>query len=186
MITKGALQEGQLALVENKFKDAIDAFSKAIDAGEDKFMAHLSRGVAHLRLKHVDEAISDFSKAAGINSSNPRPFYYKGLAEMIKEDYKSAIGDFSKALDFNDRLHPARFSRAICYARTDLVDEAMDDFKVVIPLMEENLQAFTDSYGFVKTEMWRVMQQATGEAETVSVPFTEEDLATLKKWLEEG
>jgi tetratricopeptide (TPR) repeat protein len=186
MITKGALQEGQLALIENKFKEAVDAFTNAIEAGEDKFMAYLSRGVANLRLKHVREAISDFTKAAEINPKSPRPFYYRGLAEMLLEDYDDSIKDFTKALNINDLLHAARFSRAVCYARTNKADEATEDFKIVIPEMEKDLQAFVDNYGFVKTEMWRVMEQLTGEAPTVSIPFTEEDLKTIRKWLEEG
>lgn len=185
MITKEALHEGQMLMIEGKFKEAVHAFTNAIKAGEDPFITHLSRGVAYLRIKDFDHAISDFDEAIKIKGDNFRPYYYRGMAEMLKEDYDRSIKDFSKALDLNPELHSARFARAVCYGRTGQDDRAIEDFKVVIPEMERDLEAFADVYGFVKTDMWRVMEELTGEAPTPSTSLTQEDLETIKKWAKE-
>ncbi|MDA8174868.1 MAG: tetratricopeptide repeat protein [Nitrospiraceae bacterium] len=181
-----AFQEGQLLLIEGKFKEGVEAFSRALDAGADPFMCYLARGAAYLRLKEMDEAISDFSSAIEKNSSSHRPFYYRAMAYMVKGDFQKAVQDFSRALELKPEVEFVRFSRAVALSRLGRADEAVEDFKEVIPAMETNLEAFADEYGIVKTEMWRVMNQLTGEAgETPALDLSEDELQTLKKWLSE-
>ena len=55
--------------------------------------------------------------------------------------------------------------------------------------MEAGLERFADNYGIIKTEMWKVMSQLTGEAAEAGAPgleLTPEEVETLKKWLVEG
>ena len=181
-----AFEEGQLLFIEGQVKESIAAFTNALEAGADPFMTYLSRGAAHLKLKEIDPAISDFGKAIGINRQKPRPYYYRGMAYMVKNDYKKAAGDFSKALELEPGLHTARFSRAIAYARTGELDKAMDDLRETIPVMEAGLERFADNYGIIKTEMWKVMSQFTGEGETPGLELSPEEINTIKKWLVEG
>jgi hypothetical protein len=54
MEAKQIFEEGQMLFIEGKVKESVEAFSKAIEAGADPFMAHLSRGAAYLRLRDVD------------------------------------------------------------------------------------------------------------------------------------
>jgi len=55
----------------------------------------------------------------------------------------------------------------------------------VLPQMEENLQSFADTYGIVRTQMWKVMEQLSGEASTPTLELNEKDINTLKQWLEQ-
>ena len=184
--SKAAFQEGQLLLIEGKFNEGAEAFTRALEAGADQFQCLLARGVAYLRLKESDKAIADFSSAIEKNSSNHRPYYYRGMALMVKGDFQKAVQDFTKALEFKPGLEFVRFARAVSLSRLGRSDEAMEDFKKVIPAMETNLEAFADEYGIVKTEMWRVMNQLTGEAgETPALELNESEVETLKKWLGE-
>ncbi len=184
-----AFQEGQLLFIEKKIKESIEAFTNALEAGSDPFMTYLSRGSAYLQMKETDYAINDFSKAIEANKKSARPYYYRGMAYMVKSDYGKAADDLSKALELAPKLLAARFARAVAYARSGKLDEASSDLKDTIPEMEAGLERFADNYGIVKTEMWKVMSQLTGEAAEAEAPgleLTPEEVETIKKWLVEG
>ena len=180
------LKEAQLLLVDGKHRESIESFSKAVDAGADPYICFLSRGVVHLKLKEVDEAINDFSKAIEANNKSARSYFYRGLAYMDKNEYEKAADDFSHALERKTDYGMAKFSRAVAYARMNKTEEAIEDMMVVIPEMEKNLQAFSDSYGIVRTEMWKVFAQLSGDRPWPTVELGEKEIETIKKWLKEG
>jgi hypothetical protein len=53
----------------------------------------------------------------------------------------------------------------------------------VMPQMEQNLQDFTDSYGIVKIELWKVLEQMSGDGKIPVLGLSEKAMDTLKKWL---
>ncbi|MEW6585939.1 MAG: tetratricopeptide repeat protein [Nitrospirota bacterium] len=185
MDAKELLGKAQLLFVEGKESESIEVFTQALEAGADPFMVYLSRGVAHMKLKEQKPALENFDKAAEINSKSPRPFYYRGLLYMDSDEYEKAVDDFTRALELKHDLHFAKFARATAYGRLGDLDKAAADFKAVVPLMEENMQSFADSYGIVRTEMWKVMSQLSGERQTPTVELSQDEMDTLRKWLEE-
>jgi tetratricopeptide (TPR) repeat protein len=179
------LEEAQLLLVDGKDKESIEAFTKAIEAGADPYIAHLSRGAAHLKLKETDDAINDFNDAINANSQSARAYYFRGTGYMYKHEFEKAVEDFTKALELKTNYVMAKFSRAISYARLDKIEEASQDLMAVMPQMEQNLQSFTDTYGIVRTEMGKVMAQLSGERPWPTSELSENEIDTLKKWLTE-
>jgi tetratricopeptide (TPR) repeat protein len=178
------MREAQLLFVEGKDKESIEIFTKAIGAGADPYIAHLSRGVAHVKMKEVDMALDDFSRAIIANSNSPRAYFFRGIAHMMKEEFESAVPDFTRALELKTDYAMAKFSRAVSYARTGKFEESSADMKAVMPQMEENLQGFADTYGIVRTQMWKVMAQVSGDANTSPLSLNQQDMDTLKKWLD--
>ncbi len=178
------LKQAQLLFVDGKDKESIEAFTKAIEAGADPYIAHLSRGVAHVKIKEIDMAINDFSKAISINNKSARAYFFHGIANMMKNEFENAVSDFTKALELKTDYGMAKFSRAVSYARLGKFDESSKDMTAIMPQMERNLQSFADSYGIVRTEMSRVMAQISGET-TPTLELNEKDMSTLKKWLEQ-
>lgn len=179
------LEEAQLLLVNGKDKESIDAFTKAIESGADPYIAHLSRGAAHLKLKEADEAINDFNDAINANSQSARAYFFRGMVYMLKHEFERAVEDFTKALELKTGYAMAKFSRSIAYARLDKTEEASKDLMEVMPQMETNFQSFVDSYGIVRTEMWKVMAQISGERPWPTLELSENEIDTLKKWLAE-
>ena len=94
-----------------------------------------------------------------------------------------SVDDFTSALKLKTDYAMAMFSRAVSFARLGRYDESSKDMMVVMPVMEQGLQSFTDSYGIVRTEMWKVMAQMSGEAQTPTLELGEKEMDTLKKWL---
>jgi tetratricopeptide (TPR) repeat protein len=182
---KQLLGEAQLLFVDGKEKESIEAFTKALEAGADPFIVYLSRGAAYLKLKEVDKAIDDFNKAIGVNNKNARAYYFRGMAFMFNNEFEKAVSDFSKALEIKTDLFVAKFVRATAYARMKKFEEAALDLKAVLPQMEVNLQSLADTYGILRTKMWKVTAQLSGESLTSTLQLTEEEFNSLRKWLEE-
>jgi tetratricopeptide (TPR) repeat protein len=185
MDPKELIGQAQLLFAEGKGKESIEAFTKAIEAGAEPFMAYLSIGVIYMKLKEIDKAIDNFTKAIEVNSSNPRTFYYRGMAFMDRSEFEKAVSDFSKALERKPDLHPSKFARAAAYARLEKFDESTNDLKDVLPQMEASAQSFADSYGILRTQMFKVMAQISGERAAPNIKLNEKEIDTLKKWLEE-
>jgi tetratricopeptide (TPR) repeat protein len=179
------LRQAQLLFAEGKEKESIEAFTKALDVGADPYIVHLSRGVAHLKLNELEKSLDDFKKAIEANSQSARAYYFRGTAHMMKEEYESAVSDFTSALKLKTDHGMAKFSRAIAYARLNKSEEASRDMMSVLPEMEKNLQGFADSYGILRTEMWKVMAQMSGERATPTLELNEKEMDTLKKWLDD-
>ena len=185
MDTKELLRAAQLLFVDGKDKESIEAFAKALEAGADPYIAHLSRGVAYVKVEDIDHALSDFSKAISLNNQSARAYFFRGMTYMMKNEFESAVSDFTKALEYKQGYGMAKFSRAVSNARLGKFEESSKDMNAVLPQMEENLQSFADTYGIVRTQMWKVMEQLSGEASTPTLELNEKDINTLKQWLEQ-
>ncbi len=183
MDTKELLKKAQLLLVDGKDKESIEAFTKAIEAGADPYICHLSRGVVYVKLKESDKALDDLNKAIKANSLSARAYFFRGMTYMMKEDFNHAVADFTGALNLKTNYGMAKFARAVSYARLGNFDEASKDMAEVAPQMEENIQGFADSYGIVRTEMSKVMAQLAGESNLPNLELDDKNMEILKKWL---
>ncbi|MEW6052282.1 MAG: tetratricopeptide repeat protein [Nitrospirota bacterium] len=183
MDSQELLKQAQVLLAEGKDAESADAFTKALEAGADPYICYLSRGVAYIKMQEIDKAVDDFSQAANANSQSPRAYLYRGMAYMMKVEFENAVADFTRALELKTDFGMAMFARGVSYARLGRFEEASRDMMTVMPQMEQNLQSFADSYGIVRTEMWKVMAQLSGEAKTPTLDLNEKDMNTLKKWL---
>ena len=183
MDTQELMREAQLLFVDGKVKESIEAFTKAIEAGANPYIAHLSRGVAHVKTEEVEMALNDFNKAISMNNQSARAYFFRGMVYMMKNEFDNAVSDFTRALELKTDYGMAKFSRSVSYARLGKLDESSKDMMAVLPEMEKNLQSFADSYGIIRTEMGKVMAQMAGEA--AALDLNEKDINTLKKWLEE-
>ena len=180
------LRQGQLLFVEGRDRESIEAYTTAIEAGADPYIAHLSRGVAYVKVREADKALDDFTKAIETKGESARAYFYRGLVHMMKEEFENAAGDFTKALEFKTDYAMAKFARAVSYARLSKWEEASKDMMAVVPQMEANLQSFADTQGIVRTQMWKVMAQLSGETKIPTLDLNEQAMSILKEWLGQG
>ena len=179
------LKEAQLLFVHGKHKESVEAFTKAIEAGAEPYIAYLSRGAANLKADEADKAIHDFTRAIDANSQSARAYYFRGSVYLMKEEFEKAVSDFSRAVELKHDYSMAIFSRAVAYARMNMIEEASKDMMHVMPQLEENLQGFADSYGIIRTQLTKVIGQLEGERQWPALNLGEKEMGTLKKWLEE-
>ncbi|MGQ9571283.1 MAG: tetratricopeptide repeat protein [Thermodesulfovibrionales bacterium] len=145
----------------------------------------LGRGAAHLRLKNENLAIEDFSEAIKANIKSARAYFFRGVAYLLGNNHEKAIEDFSKALELKSNYGMAKFSLSSAYIQLGKFEEAPKDLNEVLLQMEVNLQSFADTYGIVRTQLWRVLTQLSGETAWSALKLSEKEIDTLKKWFSE-
>jgi tetratricopeptide (TPR) repeat protein len=176
-------KEAQILFMDEKYKESIEVFTRAIEAGADPYLTHLSRGVVYLKLKETDKALNDFNEAINANTQSARAYYFRGNVYLMKDEFEKAVSDFSKAMELKRGYFMARFSRGVAYARMNKLDEALADIKAVMPEMELNMQGFIDTHGIVRTELFKVMAQLSGDRPLSTSELGEKEINILKKWL---
>ena len=183
MTAKELFEEAQVFFIEGNIQDSIESFTKALDAGYDPFITHLSRGVAYLRTEATDKATDDFGKAVLLKIDNPRAYFYKGMAAMMSGENEAAILDFNKAMDLKAGFSLALLARGTAYSLLNRIEEAAADIRKLVPQLDQNLQSFVDTYGLIKTEMWKVMAEVSGEVPKKAIEMTPEEIEKFKKFL---
>lgn len=89
--------EGNLAFKEEKWQDAVDAYSKAIEAGGEKHSQlatfYKNRAAAYLKLKLYEKVIEDCNKSLELEPNDPKAMFRRAQAEEGLELYEDAYKD---------------------------------------------------------------------------------------------
>lgn len=112
---------------QGKFKEAKEAFEKALKAGphnpsreeylkvvedaidkkiERKAAIHIFRGNTCFFKRQIDEGIEEYSKAVKINPKYALSYNNRGLAYYFKREYDKAWQDVNKAQSLGFQVHP--------------------------------------------------------------------------------
>jgi tetratricopeptide (TPR) repeat protein len=156
MTTTKFFENAQRLFVDGKLKESIEAFTKAIDSGEKSEIAFLSRGVAHLKNHETDQAINDFSDVVNMNDNN-----------------------------FSDNV-AAYFARGTAYAHMGNEKEATKSIKTAIMSSETNIIELSEAIGLWRTQFDKTISIMTGEKKPLEMALTEDEVKTIKKWMDEG
>lgn len=183
--SKELFRTAQRLFIEGKKNECIDAFSKAIDAGERTEIAFLSRGVAFLKTEQTDNAIKDFSTVVSMNNNNMRAHFYRGIAYMSKTDFINAVRDFDKTIELKPDHGAAFFARGSAYAQLGDTSEAARNFKTALIYSETEAQGFADTFGIFRTQFEKTLAIMTDESKMPVMELTEDEIDKLKNWLEE-
>jgi len=182
MDAKELFREGQGFLVEGKYAEGIESFSKAIEAGEKTEMAFLSRGVAYFKMEQFDKAVEDFNIVIDMNSGNFRGHFYRGATHLARKDYEKAIMDFDNTIKLKSDYGAAFFARGAAYAQTGNEYEAQRSIQSAISCTEASMQWVADHYGMFRTQFDQAMALMPGDN---SVPDShKEQKNNLKKLFE--
>lgn len=179
------LRKAQGLFIKGKHKESINIFTKCIEAGGEREIALLSRGVAYLKAGKTDKAAEDFTQVIAMNSRNVRAYYYRGITYMIKENYQKAIRDLEMTIKLKPDHGGAFFALGTAYSQIGNEYEAAINIKTAIKYSEATLQDFAEHYGMFRTQFDRTIAFMTNEAESPALVLTDEEIKILKKWLEE-
>jgi tetratricopeptide (TPR) repeat protein len=143
------LQLGRSLLKDGKFRDAVVALNRAIEADAGRAEAFNSRGVAYFELKEYANARLDYDQAIKLQPDFYRPYYNRALLRTAQNDLPAALADYSTAI----RLAPdtARtttseiyLNRGQLFALQDQTKAALTDFDRAIDLAPGNALALYD------------------------------------------
>jgi tetratricopeptide (TPR) repeat protein len=127
-------QQGESFYDANRYDEAIQAFSKAIEINPEHASAYNNRGAAWHRKGDYEKAIADFSKAIEIDPKDDRSYYDRGLAWYKKGGFDRAIADLSKAIELDPKDAGAYQIRGAAWNEKDEYDRAIIDLTKAIAM----------------------------------------------------
>jgi tetratricopeptide (TPR) repeat protein len=113
-----AFNRGLQLLEQQRYDEAINAFSMAIEVIPGDYQAYNSRGVARALKGDFDGAIEDYRKALEIRPRYAEAYNNRGYARTEKGQLRAALDDYDKALKINPAFVDAYNSRAWILATT--------------------------------------------------------------------
>lgn len=135
------IAKGEKAMLQKKFDDAVNAFSKVIEKDSNNVQVLSRRGQAYLFSQRFDKAKEDFTRWIELKP-NADAYNYRGLAFGYIGDVENAIGDFEKAIQLDPKFTEAYLNRGSAYLSLKEVQKALDDFGKVISLDPKNPEVF--------------------------------------------
>jgi Flp pilus assembly protein TadD len=88
---------GRELIQQEKFADAIQALSQAIQINPSMALAYNARGYARFRLKQFSEAIADFDQAIKLDPKYANAYLNRGSAKRAAGDKAGSDEDLAKA-----------------------------------------------------------------------------------------
>ncbi len=173
--------DGQRLFLKGKYRQSIERFTEAMEAGHEPGIVYLSLGVAYLKMNDWDPAKGNFDRAIEIDAGNAGAFYYRGTSFMLREDYARAVSDFSRAIAIRPEHHAAILARGISYVNMGKGKEGSRDIKQSLAYVAAAIQGFSDVNGW-RAQLGRVISVMEGKKEE-AVDLTIREIDTLKKWL---
>jgi TonB family protein len=128
------LTEGNAALGQHKYPEAIAAYTKAIEARPHEAKAYRHRGIAYERLGDYAHAIEDFSRTIELDPQDAVIYNQRGIAHYHEGNLPQAEADFAKAIALNPNLAEAYNNRAILSRQLGNYRQARDDFRLAAQL----------------------------------------------------
>ena len=97
---------GNVCVRQDKNREGIKDYSKAIKLDPTIADAYYNRGYAYLKIRKYRLALADFNKAISINPQYAAAYHLKGVTFFFRKRYTQAIDEYSKAIALDpDNLH---------------------------------------------------------------------------------
>ena len=114
-------------LMQEKYQEAIDNFTRFIEIDPNNAYVYKNRGVALMKLEQYDSAVIDFEKAKSISPNLSGIHSNLGVAWYCKKEYEKAIDNYSAEMKRTPEESFLFFNRALCYAELDKNEKALGD-----------------------------------------------------------
>jgi Flp pilus assembly protein TadD/septal ring-binding cell division protein DamX len=96
-----AFDNGLKLIDQQRYEEAIQAFSTAIQIIPRDYQAYNYRGVAWALMGKYDKAIADYNKALEIRPRYAEAYNNRGFARTENGDLSNALNDYTRALEIN-------------------------------------------------------------------------------------
>ncbi|CAD8047804.1 unnamed protein product [Paramecium primaurelia] len=97
--------KGNDCLNSNKFNDAIDYYTKALEVDSNNFkfnsIIYANRGLAYQKLKDHRKAVNDFDKSIELNEKYFKPYLRRGDSRQELGDLDGAQSDYQKVMELD-------------------------------------------------------------------------------------
>jgi uncharacterized caspase-like protein len=113
---------------ENKYEEAITAYSQAIKADPMYVQAYLWRAHAKYAAQKYEESIHDYNKTLQLSPGDNEAYFYRGNAKYTLKKYNEAVADFTLTIKYEPKNARAYYYRGMSYYSLEKYGAALDDF----------------------------------------------------------
>ena len=133
--------KGQTALVIMKYEDALNNFTKAVEADKNNFQALNLRAETYWFLKMYPQALQDVEQAIKLKPDYSDAFRVRGAIYYSQEKFDAAQADFEKSITLDPKNHAAVLGKAKTLTALGKYKEALDLIKKEKAAMSDTLPA---------------------------------------------
>jgi tetratricopeptide (TPR) repeat protein len=148
---------------DNKFKEAIADFDKALELNSNLIGAYVDRGALFAKNRRYDDAIGDYTRALHLERKNAKAYALRGEAKLKLEAPGDALVDVNEALSLSLGDPLALRIRGNIYEVQERIEDAIVDYGKALgedPFQVESRQALIR----LKQEVPVATGQPLGEA----------------------
>jgi tetratricopeptide (TPR) repeat protein len=135
-----AAKAGLELVAQQKYGEAVTAFSTAISAGGAVAEEYYYRGLSYGHLQEYQRAADDFTKSLELGGDAAEVYANRGYAYSALKEQDRAIQDFTRAIELKPDYAAAFVSRGRAYAAQSNHSRAISDFDKAIEV-QPNLPA---------------------------------------------
>ncbi len=160
--------DGQTLNDAGKYKEAVAAFTKAIEANPNSAQAYLGRGLAKRSLKDNAGALADAEHALQLDPANVEAYRSRSMIKRSANDYAGALADANRAVELAPEQFRSYLTRGLAKEGLKDLNGALADYERAIQLnpayamsyfyrgttrvnLKDNRGALTDLDRFIET-----------------------------------
>jgi tetratricopeptide (TPR) repeat protein len=133
-----AIREGLNFAQKGQLKNALAAFTTAIELDRFRWEAYRYRAIAYVKLKRYNLALRNYNITIQHSPLNADYFYERGIIYLFSSRFEAALKDFSNCLIMNPDYASAYSSRARILYRKGLYQKALKDIQTAIEIQSKN------------------------------------------------
>ena len=144
----------------NKFEDAINQFSNAIELKPEYYKAYIARATAYERIDRYAEAAEDYERALVFRDRDAEIHYLAGKAYYNAGNYGAALAKLNHAIDKKSNYLQAYQTRTKVYIALERYQEALDDCKKALRYKEDALNFYNLARVYESLELYDEAEDA--------------------------
>jgi len=129
--------DGVIQLKRNNFKEAAEAFTRAISMSPENLDAYLNRARCYVKLKNPKKATEDFNQVERLDPKNSDVYLERGIMKFELDSYNEAIEDFKKGITVNPKDYRFYLKIAMVKVENNNKQEALEDVKKAMTISNE-------------------------------------------------
>lgn len=118
---------GNVAGREEKYKEALQDYTKAIKINHDDADAFYNRGYILIKLGKYNRAVKDLDRAITLQPEFAAAYHVRGIAFFDKKQYHQAVEDFTQAISLEPDNIKFYYSRMSAYCKLGSSSRAWED-----------------------------------------------------------
>lgn len=130
-------ERGNAHFMQRAYKQAIEAYNRAIALNPQDAVAYNNRGLSYAQLKGFDRAIESYTRAIEIHPRYASAYKNRAWIYAQQRNYQQALADYSRALEINPQDAKAYNDRGNIHIQLEAYDQAIADYTEAIRCNEQ-------------------------------------------------